>query len=226
MDLLVDEMTLDEIVTLQPEELTKYLLDHGRCRFKDPELIAKTLQKALRDSYRLDKVMAESVNAILAVYANEIRALQRMIKDLDVAIERLVKALPEYQILRSIPSIGPVYAAGILAEIGQIDRFKTEAKLAMYAGLTWKRNDSGDKTGSNTPLLRTGDAYLRYYLVKAANQIRRRDPVFNEYYTRKYQEVKRTPIKRALVLTARKLIRVIFFLLTNHQLYQVKGKLV
>lgn len=118
MDLLVDEMTLDEIVTLQPEELTKYLLDHGRCRFKDPELIAKTLQKALRDSYRLDKVMAESVNAILAVYANEIRALQRMIKDLDVAIERLVKALPEYQILRSIPSIGPVYAAGILAEIG------------------------------------------------------------------------------------------------------------
>lgn len=53
-----------------------------------------------------------------------------MIKDLDKAIDDLVVVLPEYQCLTSIPGIGPVYAAGILAEIGQIERFSDETKLA------------------------------------------------------------------------------------------------
>ncbi|WP_414152331.1 IS110 family transposase [Limosilactobacillus reuteri] len=159
---------------------------------------------------------------LLSVYAEEIKAFQKMIKDLDKAIEKIVKVIDEEQILRSIPGIGPVYAAGILAEIGQIERFDNEAKLAKYAGLSWKEKQSGNYASDNTPLKRTGNAYLRYYLVEAANRVRIQDPVFGEYYQRKYKEVKRTPSKRALVLTARKLVRVIFFLLKNHQIYQEK----
>ena len=104
----------------------------------------------------------------------------------------------------------------------QIERFDNEAKLAKYAGLSWREKQSGAYASDNTPLKRTGNAYLRYYLVEAANRVRIQDPVFGEYYRRKYQEVKHTPSKRALVLTARKLIRVIFFLLKNHQIYQEK----
>ncbi|MCC4372598.1 IS110 family transposase, partial [Lactobacillus reuteri] len=188
----------------------------------NPEALAKTIQKAVRASYRLDKVIANSVDTVLSVYAEEIKAFQKMIKDLDKAIEKVVQVTDEEQILRSIPGIGPVYAAGILAEIGQIERFDNEAKLAKYAGLSWREKQSGAYASDNTPLKRTGNAYLRYYLVEAANRVRIQDPVFGEYYRRKYQEVKHTPSKRALVLTARKLIRVIFFLLKNHQIYQEK----
>ena len=141
-----------------------------------------------------------------------------MIKDLDKSIEKVVKVTDDEQILRSIPGTGPVYAAGILAEIGQIDRFDNEAKLAKYAGLSWREKQSGSYTSDNTPLKRIGN----YYLVEAANLVRTHDPVFGEYYQRKYKEVKHTPSKRALVLTARKLIRVIYFLLKNHQIYQEK----
>nr|WP_259393985.1 transposase [Limosilactobacillus agrestis] len=49
-----------------------------------------------------------------------------MIKDLDKSIEKVVKVTDDEQILRSISGIGPVYAAGILAEIGQIDRLTTK----------------------------------------------------------------------------------------------------
>ena len=222
MQLLTEDLTTDDLLNISINDLTDYLAEHGRGRFADPEALAKTIQKAIRSSYRLDKVVANSVNAVLSVCAEEIKAFQKMIKDLDKSIEKVVKVTDDEQILRSIPGIGPVYAAGILAEIGQIDRFDNEAKLAKYAGLSWREKQSGSYTSDNTPLKRTGNTYLRYYLVEAANLVRTHDPVFGEYYQRKYKKVKHTPSKRALVLTARKLIRVIYFLLKNHQIYQEK----
>lgn len=222
MQLLTEDLTTDDLLNISINDLTDYLAEHGRGRFADPEALAKTIQKAVWSSYRLDKVIANSVDAVLSVYAEEIKAFQKMIKDLDKSIEKVVKVTDDEQILRSIPGIGPVYAAGILAEIGQIDRFDNEAKLAKYAGLSWREKQSGSYTSDNTPLKRTGNTYLRYYLVEAANLVRTHDPVFGEYYQRKYKKVKHTPSKRALVLTARKLIRVIYFLLKNHQIYQEK----
>lgn len=223
MSLLTEDMTTDDLLNTSINDLADYLNEHGRGRFANPEALAKTIQKAVRASYRLDKVIANSVDTVLSVYAEEIKAFQKIIKGLDKAIEEVMKVIgKEEEVLRSIPGIGPVYAAGILAEIGQIDRFDNEAKLAKYAGLSWKEKQSGNYASDNTPLKRTGNAYLRYYLVEAANRVRIQDPVFGKYYQRKYKEVKRTPSKRALVLTARKLIRVIFFILKNHQIYQEK----
>lgn len=66
------------------------------------------------------------------------RALEKNIKELDKVIEQLVVIIPEYQCLTSIPGIGKVYAAGLIAGIGQIERFEEQTKLAKYAGLSWK----------------------------------------------------------------------------------------
>ncbi len=74
------------------------------------------------------------------------------------------------------PGIGKVYCAGILAEIGQIERFEDQAKLAKYAGLYWKRKQSGSYESERTSLTRTGNHYLRYYLIEAANSVRRYEP--------------------------------------------------
>ena len=75
-------------------------------------------------SYRLGRLAQESSNVVLSVLVREIRALEKSIKDLDKAIEQLVVVIPEYQCLTSVPGIGKVYAAGLIAEIGQIERFK------------------------------------------------------------------------------------------------------
>ena len=63
----------------------------------------------------------------MGVLAKEIRSLEKLIKDLDKAIDDLVVVLPEYQCLTSIPEIGPVYAAGILAEIALSIAFQMKA---------------------------------------------------------------------------------------------------
>ena len=75
----------------------------------------------------------------MATLVGQIRSLEASIKQLEKGIEQIVKALPEYQCLTSIPGVGPAYAAGLIAEIGQIQRFENQAKLAKYAGLHLKK---------------------------------------------------------------------------------------
>src|SRR5690625_3903148 len=128
-----------------------------------------------------------------------------------------MKGIP--QTLQSVPGIGPVSTAGIIAEIGQIERFESEEKIAKYAGLYWRKHQSGRFTVDDTSLTRNGNQYLRYYLVEAANRVRNEVPEYGDYYAKKYKEVPKHQHKRALVLTARKFVRLVDALLRKNQIY-------
>ena len=91
MKLLTEDMTTDDLLNLSITDLAQYLDEHGRGRFADPEALARTIQKAVRASYRLNQVVANSVDTVLSVYAEEIKAFQKMIKDLDKSIEKVVQ---------------------------------------------------------------------------------------------------------------------------------------
>ncbi len=219
LDILSDSLSLDDIAQIELEDLVALLQEKGRGRFSDPQKLAKTIKKSIRDSYRLGQVVQDSVDVVLATYARLIQALKKQIKDLEKSIIALFDVVKEAQCLTSIPGIGIVYAAGIIAEIGQIERFENEAQLAKYCGLYWKKNQSGNFESERTPMTRTGNQYLRYYMVEAANSIRRHDMTYHSYYQKKHDEVPKFKHKRALVLTARKLVRLVDTLLRNHQLY-------
>lgn len=217
--LMTEEYTLDDLAAIPLNEFAEFLQKLGRGRFKAPDKLAKAIQAAIRGSYRLPKLQQDSVNVILGLLAREIRHLEQMIKDIDKAIEDMVEVIPEYQCLTSIPGVGKVYAAGIIAEIGQIERFTDHPQVAKYAGLNWKQNQSGNTNSQNTSLVTRGNRYLRYYLVEAANSVRRHDSDYQGFYKKKYQEVPKHQHKRAIVLTARKFVRLVDVLLRNRQLY-------
>lgn len=203
------------------DELTQFLIQHGKNRFDDPGAVARELQKAARSSYRLPKAMADSVNLAMASSIRVIRTIQEQLKSLKNAIEDHLKTIP--QTLDSVPGIGPIFASGILAEIGDIHQFDSHKQLAKFAGLAWTQHQSGNFTASQTRLIRSGNRFLRYYLIEAADSVRMHDPVFAEYYAMKKAEPKQFAHKRALALTARKLVRLVFCLLKTNQLYQPKG---
>lgn len=223
MDILSDSLSLDEISQMNLEDLAERLNKAGKGRFSDPEKLAKAIQKAIRDSYRIGKVLQDSIDIVLASYARIISGLKKQIQSLDKSIESMYQIIPEAQSLMSVPGIGPVYTAGLIAEIGQIDRFDNEAQLAKYAGLYWKVSQSGNFQAERTPRTHTGNEYLRYYLIEAANSVKRCDPVYRAYYQKKFQEVPKFRHKRALVLTARKLVRLVDVLLRDHLIYTPKG---
>ena len=65
--------------------------------------------------------------------------------------------------------------------------------------------------------------YLRYYLVEVASKVMMHTPKYRRYYQKKYAEAAKHQHKRALVLTARKLVRLVFALLSNGQIYRHQG---
>lgn len=209
--------TVDDLANADLDALTAFVSAAGHGRFANPEQTAKALQTAARGSYRLPKTINDSVNQAMSVSIAMMRSLKEQIKTLEKAIEQQFEIIPNT--LTSIPGIGKVYSAGIIAEIGDINRFQSHASVAKYAGLVWTQHQSGDFEAEHTRLIKSGNRFLRYYLTEAANSVRRCDSEFKLYYDRKYKEVNVGQHKRALALTARKLVRVIFRLLKDNRLY-------
>jgi len=216
-ELLLEQYSLDEIGSMELADLADYLKEKGKNRFPDPEKVAKCIQKAARSSYRLSRCVEDTIDMLLATSIESIRTIKQQIMQIDKAIERLLDGIPNT--LESIPGVGRVYCAGILAEIGDIHRFDDQAAVAKYAGLTWRKHQSGKFEAEDTKRIKSGNRFLRYYLVEAANSVKRFDPEFRDYYQKKFAEVPKHKHKRALVLTARKFVRLVDALLRNDQIY-------
>lgn len=219
--ILTEYLSPQEIMDASEEELLSFIAEKSRNRITDISKTTELLKKAARDSYRLDKCLYEPLNISLASSFNCIDTFKKEIKAIDDAIEKTIKGMHPnaLTILKSIDGIGPVFAAGIIAEIGDINVFHSSDALAKYAGLTWSKNQSGDFDGEDICMQKAGNAYLRYYLGEAANSVRRHIPEYRDYYAKKYSEVPKHQHKRALALTSRKFVRLVFGLLVKNQLY-------
>ena len=138
------------------------------------------------------------------------KELDSKIKD----IESLI--LDEYENVSShihtIPGIGPISAAGIFAEIGNISRFNNPNQLLAFAGLEPSRNQSGesDHTGH---MVKHGSSYLRQYLMNVAESQLIHNPLLYDYYLKKRNEGKHHRV--ALSHIAKRLVRIIFSLEKN-----------
>ena len=209
--------TVDALAYDSHENLVELIKDAGRNRVKDPDAYADRVQKAAKRSFRLPKQKVDSINAAMHAIVTSIRGLEKEISVLDDHIKKELEGFTV--VLDSIPGIGRVYCAGIMAEIGNINNFKSDASVAKYAGLAWKKNQSSKHNSEDTRLFQTGNRYLRYYLIEAANSVRRHVPEYGNFYDLKCKEVKIHKHKRAISLTARKLVRLVFRLLKDNCLY-------
>jgi transposase len=215
---VLEEFSCEEVAQQSLDDLASYVQAKGHGRFADPHDLAASLQRAARDSYRLDKVLQEPLRLVLASTLASIRSLQQQLKTLDKTIAQELAAIP--QTLSSVPGLGPVWTAGLIAELGDITRFDDHGAIAQYAGLTWPSAQSGEFEAEDTEMSKRGNSYLRYYLVEAANSVRTHCPEYARYYAAKYAETPRHAHKRALVLTARKLVRLIDVLLREGRIYR------
>jgi transposase len=212
-------VSCEEIVATPLAELVALLDAKSKGRLADSEQTAHELQAVAQASYVLPEGLQASVHLVLGCGLEHLRFLERQVQRLDMAIADQLLALPNT--LQTIPGIGPVYAAGIVAELGDLARYHyQEAKVAKAAGLKWSKHQSGEFEAQDTHLSRAGNHYLRYYFCEAANAVRMHDAEYQAYYERKYQEVRKHQHKRAVTLTARKLVRLVVRLLTTNQPYR------
>lgn len=219
--ILTEFMTNDDLVNTPLEDLVDFIYSKSHGRIAEPAQVADIIRTAARNSYRLDQCLYEPLTISIASSFNCITAYEKELKAIDKAIEKTARGLNpnEYQILRSVPGIGIVYAAGILAEIGTIKCFPNHSKLAKYAGIVWNEHDSGEFHSEDNRMSKVGNRYLRYYMIEAAGSVARHETTFALFYKKKFEEVRTHQHKRALALTSRKLIRLLFGLLDKGTLY-------
>lgn len=122
--------------------------------------------------------MYEPINVSLASFINCIEAYHKEIKSIQGMAPNALT------VLALIPGIGSVWAAGMIAKIGNITVFHSSDALDKYAGLTLRDFESED-----TPITKACNAYLRYYFGDTANSVRRHIPEYQDYYVRKYAEI-------------------------------------
>jgi transposase len=147
-----------------------------------------------------------------------IEYLNEKIKEIEqVTLNEMRKQRRELLILMSVPGIGYIGATTLLAEIGDVRDFPSPDKLTKWAGITPRVYQSADKlhTGSIT---KQGSKHLRWILVEIAHAcVRVKNTRFRTFFDRIFA---RSGYKKAIVAVARKILKLVWHLLSNDELYE------
>jgi transposase len=122
-----------------------------------------------------------------------------------------------YYLLRSIPGIGPLTAASLLVEIGDVHRFETFYHLNSFVGLMPMEHSSGETESHGTLTVRK-HRQLRSDLVESAWVAKRTDPAMALYFQ---EQIKRKECRTVIIKIARKLLNRIRFVLVHQQPYEL-----
>lgn len=148
-----------------------------------------------------------------------IQNVQAEIKILDNHIKQVMLEIDSP--ILTVPGISFTLGAIILAEIGDITNFKSPSKLLAFAGLEPSTYQSGNFTANKTPMVKRGSTYLRWALTNAARLVSIHDNTFKQYLSNKKSQGKHFFV--AISHTAKKLVRVVFHLLTSNTAFVPQG---
>jgi transposase len=124
------------------------------------------------------------------------------------------------KLLQTVPGIGPQTAALLIAELGDIARFKDANAVVAYMGLDPRVKQSGTSLKRNTHLTKRGSPYLRRALYLAAAAAQRHDPELRATYDKKRAEGKR--YREATIVVARRVITRVYAVWKRGTVYQKK----
>lgn len=152
-----------------------------------------------------------AVDNFLAVY----NSMTEKIQVATDTIEAIVKANPDVERLTTMPGIGKYSALLITAELGDINRFPTSAKLCSYAGLVPSVYQSA-RTLRRGHITKEGNKLLRWIIIQCAHKA----VVSDKHLSQRYKKLeRRLGANKAIVSIARKMLCYIYVMLTKSKEY-------
>jgi transposase len=171
------------------------------------ELFGPTGRRFL-GSVELPAVSRGRIDAALRLIdaaAAEIAILDQELRAAFVGDGRVRQLLP-------IPGIGLITACVVIAEIGEVGRFRSPDELCSWAGLT-PTERSSDEHSRRGHISKQGSRWLRWVMVEAASSAVR-NPVLRRWYER---IERRRGKKIARVALARRLLTLCFYALRDEE---------
>ncbi len=151
--------------------------------------------------------------------ARRMLELLEQIAQLNNAIEDLTQRSAMAQRIRSIPGFGIISSAELAGEIGTLERFASEASLAMYLGMATLDNSSSQTDGARRT--RHVNQRTRQAMMAAVARHLREVPQSQTYYSKKRAEGKR--YNQAIRSLARHLVRGLWKMLTEDRDYEIRS---
>ena len=156
-------------------------------------------------------------------YAGKVTSLRQLAGELSAAITMLSAVIADllagdrgYQVIQQLPGIGPVLAAVIIAEIGDVHRFKNAGQLCSWAGLTPRHRESDIKI-TRGHVTKQGSRVLRWALIEAIQRVPRDSvtgSVKDAIIARRGKQARNI----AKVAAARRLLTLVFYGLRDGQI--------
>jgi transposase len=154
----------------------------------------------------------------LALGLEQLELLAEQEESLQAELAKVAEDRKDVQLLMTIPGVDYYTAVGLVAEIGDIHRFPTKQKLASYAGLVPRADNSGERVSEHRPV-KKGNMVLKGFLCTAVRGMRKASqPTAVAAFYRK--KAKSRPPQTAQVAAARKLSAEVWKILTFEVVYR------
>jgi len=161
-----------------------------------------------------DRFIVEQLLGQLAAADGQLTALRKRLREFaEAAGEAEARSR---RVLRSVTGVGEVTTEVVLAELGDVGRFRSAKQVVAYAGLAPGRRESAGKA-RDLGISKRGSPLLRWVLVEAAWQTVSRSAYWRETYERLKR---RRGARRAIVAVARRLLGVLVAVLRSGQGYR------
>ena len=147
----------------------------------------------------------------------------RVLKEVDATLglilsrmQEIAKTLPEYSVVREMGGVGNTLAPKLIAEIGDVRRFRNGKALVAFAGIDPPPYESGQFVGCNRKISKRGSASLRKVGYETMRSLKMRsrpeDPVYR-YVVKKESEGKSK--KSAKIAGLNKFLRIYYARVTE-----------
>lgn len=215
MGILEKYLTPENIENAPIDELFEIIKDksHNKLTMKK----AFSIREAAADTFGI-KIAQDAFSFQLKQLIDRMNFLDKQIEALDCQILEYYEKFDCY--LHTIPGIGMIAAATILAEIGDINRFKSSSALVAFAGIDPTVRQSGEFSSTHNHMSKRGSPYLRHAIFLAATTCSFHNSPLNAYYKKKRDHGKHHLTATGAV--ARKLTTVIYAVLRDGKPYEPK----
>ena len=215
MGILEKYLTPENIENAPIDELFEIIKDksHNKLTMKK----AISIREAASDTFGI-KIAQDAFSFQLKQLIDRMNFLDKQIEALDIEIMKYYEQFDCY--LHTIPGIGIIGAATILAEIGDISRFKNSSALVAFAGIDPTVRQSGEFNSTHNHMSKRGSPYLRHAIFLAATTCSFHNSPLNAYYKKKRDQGKHHLTATGAV--ARKLTTVIYAVLRDSKPYEPK----